>query len=162
MPVPRNYNKPQSLSAKPKTPEQIQRERAALQQQESQQEPIASAVQLPRSDYETEQQWRQAKEAFEKTVKEFHEIIQIKRLEQNKTLEDKERERRIINGLYTASSRLDELNSGEGSSALAAGAFSELLFLRGRLNELEYHQTLMLKELRSLQKELGVKPNEQK
>jgi len=91
---------------------------------------------------------------------EFHKILFDKKLDQNKSNLEKDKERKIADSLFNSAVELDQINSGEGTMIVGSIALRELLKMRDRINEVEYKLLLTRKDLLDLQKDLGIKKNE--
>ena len=98
------------------------------------------------------------KSEFEKAFKVFHkEVLMKKKLFENKSGAEKKTEHYIIEQLIASTINLDNANVGEGVMGLITVSIREMITLRDRCNELEYSLLNLTKEVRHLQKELGIK-----
>lgn len=113
--------------------------------------------QPPPATYDKQIDYNKKKAELEEAFKEFHKLVGNKVLEKNKSPAVKKTELEIINRLVRATQALDNVNVGEGILALASIAVREQLYVRDRVNELEYEICLMKKDMANLQKRLAPK-----
>jgi hypothetical protein len=99
-----------------------------------------------------------ARKAVETAYIAYHNMLQSKVLNSNKSPQDKQQEQAISAGLFKSGQDLDQVNAGEGTVILTASALQELVVMRNRLNEIEYTALLTRKELNDLKTSLGEKP----
>jgi len=103
-----------------------------------------------------EERLRKARADFEKSFKDFHELLGDKVLKINKSSAANKQEKYVVDQVVRACVNLDNLNAGEGVMALAVVALREHLKVRDRVNELEYELELAKREIKNLKKELGI------
>lgn len=113
-------------------------------------------MQPPPATFNVQQDLVQKKRDLEQAFKDFHELICSKVLEINKSPGVKKTEMLTLNTLVKTAEALDNVNMGEGILALASIAIREQLIARDRINELEYEICLARRDIRELQKKLGV------
>jgi hypothetical protein len=111
---------------------------------------------IPQADPRAQQEYTKKKEDLGKAFKEFHQLLNNKVLDKNKTPAVKNVEKQAVDTLIKTATSLDNINVGEGILALSSIAVRELLKARDRINELEYELCLMRRDFLKLQKELGV------
>ena len=104
-----------------------------------------------------EEKLRKVRADFERSFKDFHELLGDKILKTNKTQASNKQEKHIVDQVVRACIGLDRLNVGEGVMALAVVALREHLKVRDRVNELEYELKLAEREIKNIKKELGIK-----
>lgn len=112
--------------------------------------------QPPPAPFDVQQDLLQKKRALEQAFKDFHELVQDKVLDTNKSTAVKKTELHIIDTLVRASEALDKVNFGDGILALASIAIREQLIVRDRVNELEYELCKALRDINQLKQKLGV------
>lgn len=103
------------------------------------------------------EQLKQARAKVEQAFKAFHQVLNNKKLERNKSDVEKEQERKISDELFRTAQELDRLNPGEGVMVVGSIGLRELLKTRDRMNEVEYTALLTRKELNELKQQLGCK-----
>ena len=102
----------------------------------------------PPAPIDIEQKYKTAKAKLEESFAAFHKVLSDKVLEDNKSQSMKNHEHFIITELTKAAVALDQLNVGEGVTAMAVIAIREHLKVRDRVNELEYELELLKRELK--------------
>lgn len=106
--------------------------------------------------YDLEQKAVQSRRKLEEAFKAFHELVQNKVLDKNKTTAIKNTEKKIVDDLLHSVVALEQANQGQGFLSLLTISIREHLALRDRINELEYELCVTQRDLKKLQKELGV------
>jgi len=91
----------------------------------------------------------------------FHKMLTNKKLDRNKSPQEKKEESSVAQSLFNAAGELDQLNAGEGVMLTASIGLRELIKLRDRLNEVEYTSLLTRKELNELRESLGESKKQQ-
>jgi hypothetical protein len=116
--------------------------------------------QPPLAPFNVQQNLDKTKRELEQAFKDFHELVQNKVLDSNKSTAVKNTELQTIDKLVRAAQALDNINVGDGILALASIAIREQLMVRDRVNELEFQFLSILRDLQSdiaqLQQKLGV------
>ena len=112
--------------------------------------------QPPMATHDVHSEYMKKKTDLELAFKEFHQLLQDKVLEKNKSPAVKNTELDIVDKLVRATQALDQINVGAGVLALASIAMKEHLMVRDRVNELEYQLLLTKKELKELAKKMGM------
>ena len=103
-----------------------------------------------------EERMRRARTEFEEGFKDFHTLLGDKLLRANKSEAVMKQEKHVVDRVVKSCVNLDRLNVGEGVMAMAVVALREHLKVRDRVNELEYELMLAKREIRNIQKELGI------
>lgn len=111
---------------------------------------------LPHAPFNVQQDHLIKKRELELAFKNFHELVQNKVLDTNKSTAVKKTELQVIDQLVRSAQALDNINVGEGILALASIAIREQLMVRDRVNELEYELCKALRDINQLKQKLGV------
>lgn len=107
-------------------------------------------TQTPSNTITVEEQIRRARQELEKSFKDFHELLNNKVLDANKSNAQQNTERQVVDKLYRSAVVLENINIGEGVMSLAIIAVREMLKVRDRVNELEYELFKMKKDIAKL------------
>lgn len=110
----------------------------------------------PPAPFNVQQDHLTKKRDLELAFKDFHQLVQDKVLDINKSTAVKKTELRIIDQLVRSAQALDNINVGEGILALASIAIREQLIIRDRVNGLEYELCKALRDINQLKQKLGV------
>lgn len=105
---------------------------------------------------------KKARTNLEVAVKEFLKLLDDKVLEKNKSPAHKNIEKTAADGLFKAVIGLEQENVGEGILALGATTLRTNLKLRDRINELEYLLLTTIRDLKTIEKQLGTKDDKPK
>lgn len=119
--------------------------------------PTLSQPPQPPSPVTVEERLRKARQQFEAKFRDFHELLKIKHLEENKSQAQFKQEKFVVDELVKSCISLESMNIGEGVLALATVALREHLKIRDRVNELEYKLESFMKEVTRLFNELELK-----
>lgn len=111
---------------------------------------------------QVEEKYKKLKNELEAKFKEFHELLQDKILDSNKTPAKKKVESKVVSDLASTCSALEKMNITEGMFSLATIAVRELLTMRDRMNELEYELYSTKKDLLNTRKSLGIADDQKK
>lgn len=113
------------------------------------------------SETSLEERVKVARSELELGFKDFHELLKSKVLDSNKSAAVKNTEKQIVDKLYRAALKLEDLNVGEGVMSLAIIAVREMLKMRDRQNDLEYKLLSQMKNISSriktLEERSGIK-----
>lgn len=112
----------------------------------------------PMAPIDVEQKYKSAKRALEEAFVNFHSILNDKVLDNMKSTASKKTEQHVVNELAKSAVVLDQLNIGEGVTAIAIIAIREHLKVRDRVNELEYELEKLKQEMLKFKKDQ--RPNE--
>jgi len=110
----------------------------------------------PPAPFNVQQDHLTKKRDLELAFKGFHQLVQDKVLNINKSTAVKKTELQTIDQLVRSAQALDNINVGEGILALASIAIREQLIIRDRVNELEYELCKALRDINQLKQKLGV------
>ena len=111
--------------------------------------PIVSPAQP--TAYDLEQRAVRSRKKLEECFKEFHELVQSKVLDKNKTTAMKNTERKVVDDLLHSVVAMEQANQGQGFLSLLTISIREHLALRDRINELEYELYVTKRDLKNLQ-----------
>lgn len=114
---------------------------------------------IPPTSSQIEQRVVRARKKLEQCFKDFHKLMLNKVLDENKTAAVKNTERKIVDDLLHSVVALEQANVGQGLLSLLTISVREHLAMRDRTNELEYELYKTKRDLRNLQRDLGVKPD---
>ena len=89
-----------------------------------------------------------AREKFKEKFKNFHELLQNKKLKRNKSQAEVNQDKEIVDQLIKACIAIETMNVGEGIIALSTVALREHSTLRDRVNELEYELEKLKRDIK--------------
>ena len=100
---------------------------------------------------EVQSKYTEAKKKFELAFRDFHQNhLLSKVLDKNKSAGTKKTEQLAVDTMIKSALALDEINVGEGTTALLIISIREQLSMRDRVNELEYELCKAIKDLKTL------------
>jgi len=111
--------------------------------------------QLPQMSIQNQQDLVRKKHALEVAFKEFHELVSVKVLKENKSPQIKDAEKQVVGRLIQAAIELEQVNVGEGIISLVSVAIREHLAARDRINEIEYKLYKLMRDVKQMQKDGG-------
>jgi hypothetical protein len=121
-------------------------------------EPLPSKTEMPASNPAVlKSVLEAARVKVTDAFKAFHAILSNKKLDKNKSPQERDNEGKIAQDLFNAAGELDQINAGEGVMIIGSVSIRELLKMRDRMNEIEYTALLTRKELNALKEALGEK-----
>lgn len=116
----------------------------------------------PQNPKVVEDKVKRARTNLETSVKEFLKLLDDKVLEKNKGPAHKNVEKTAADNLFKAVVGLEQENVGEGMLAMGVTTLRTNLKLRDRINELEFLLLTTIKDLKAVEKQLGVKDDKPK
>lgn len=104
--------------------------------------------------HQMEQRALRARKKLEECFKQFHEMMNDKVLDDNKTAAVKNTERKVVDDLLHAVVSLENVNVGQGILSLLTISVREHLQMRDRVNELEYELYKTKRDIKNLEKKV--------
>lgn len=100
---------------------------------------------------------KKARTNLELAVKDFLKVLDDKVLERNKSAAHKNTEKVAADNLFKAVVGLEHENVGEGMLAMGITTLRTNMKIRDRVNELEFLLYSTIKDLKAVEKQLGMK-----
>lgn len=89
---------------------------------------------------------RKAQEEFEKMIVKFMSFMQQKKLDKNKSIQEKERENTLFSDLIKSAERVENIDQSKGSFGLSIVSIRTAMFINNKLNEVLYRLDQLEKE----------------
>jgi len=105
-----------------------------------------SAPPQPKSLSEMRAPVQKSQEDFEKMIVTFMDFMQQKKLDKNKTVQEKDRENALFAKLIRAAEAVENIDQSKGSFGLSIVSIRTAMFINNKLNEVLYRLDQLEKE----------------